>query len=115
MLRDCGVCECERPPEWADAVDWMPKEVMLADGDGEDDDCGQHVDDQLVTMVDSHVMDSCATSSAPLFFDESSKSISKEDTAMLEDLRLKPKRYTGYTRQSADKVWTAIHQDNYFQ
>ena len=32
VLRDCGVCECEGPPDWADAVDWMPDAVAVADG-----------------------------------------------------------------------------------
>ena len=85
-----------------------------------DDDCG-HVDDQVVTVVDAHVTDSWTSdvSSAPLFFDESTTTIpmteeSKEDAAVVVDLRLNPERYTGYSGQSADKVWRAIHEDNCF-
>ena len=115
MLRDCGVCECDRPPEWATEVEWMPKDAVMGDNDG---DCG-HVGDQVVTMVDSHVMDSwaMATSSAsPMFFEESQpQPTDKEDTAVVVDLRLNPERYTGYTGQSAEKVWSAIHEDNCFQ
>lgn len=126
MLRDCGVCECESPPAWADAVDWMP---ITADNNGvvdddDDDDCGgqhtMHVDDRVVPMVDSHVSESWTASSVPFFFDESSEqqqptSIKDDDTAVVVDLRLNPERYTGYAGQSAEKVWTSIHQDNCFQ
>merc|ERR1719148_2493 len=56
-----------------------------------------------------------AASSPPLFSDESSASTNEEDTAVVVDLRLNPERYTGYAGESADKVWTAIHEDNCFQ
>ena len=62
VLRDCGVCECEAPPDWASEAEWIPKEVI-------DDDCG-HVDDKIVTSVDSHVSESWLTTPADtLFFD----------------------------------------------
>jgi len=131
MLRDCGVCECESPPAWADAVDWMPMTTTADDNgvvDDDDNDCGggQHdavrVDDRVVPMVDSHVSESWTTaSSVPFFFDESSEerqqstSIRDDDTAVVVDLRLNPERYTGYSGQSAEKVWTSIHRDNCFQ
>lgn len=117
MLRDCGVCECERPPEWADAADWMPEGVLDVVDVVDDDDCG-HVGDRVVTMVDSHVTDGWTASSSPAseFFDDSPSSTGEDDdTAVVVDLRLNPERYTGYAGQSADKVWTAIHQENCFR
>ena len=39
MLRDCGVCECEEPPGWADVgVDWMPVKKD-EEREVDDDDC----------------------------------------------------------------------------
>ena len=133
MLRDCGVCECEEPPVWADAdvgVDWIvpvKKDEMEEEVD-DDGDCG-HVDDGVVTMVDSHVPESWMSPSSsstgsphPLFFGDDSESSSllsqggaEEDMAVVVDLRLSPERYTGYAGKSAEKVWNAIHQDNCFQ
>ncbi|KAL9186446.1 hypothetical protein ACHAXT_005684 [Thalassiosira profunda] len=110
VLRDCGVCECERPPEWADNVEWLPEVEVEAD-----EDCG-HVDDRVVTAVDVHVTEgwtaSDAFSSEPLFFEQPAN---KEDTAVVVDLRLNPERYTGYAGQSAEKVWKAVHEENCFR
>lgn len=120
MLRDCGVCKCEKPPEWANAVDWMPDGVITMD-EVDVDDCG-HVDDRVETIVNSHMTDGWDarfSPAAPLFFDFDEPSSTSEeeesDSAVVVDLRLNPERYTGYSGHSADKVWAAIHQDNCFQ
>ena len=112
VLRDCGVCECEAPPDWASEAEWIPKEVI-------DDDCG-HVDDKIITSVDAHVSESWMTTPADtLFFDGESSILDNsevvdEDRAVVVDLRLNPERYTGYRGQSTDKVWR-VHEDNCFQ
>jgi len=102
----------------------MPHQVVTEDGQNyeeEDDDCGHHVEDQVITMVDAHVADSwtMGISSAPLFFGDETPPLTnnkeEEDTAVVVDLRLNPERYTGYSGHSAEKVWTAIHEDNCFQ
>lgn len=92
---------------------------MRLDREGQEgeDDCG-HVDDEVLTTVDSHVAQSWVTpaSSAPVFFGEASTPTGRdEDRAVVVDLRLNPERYTAYDGQSAHKVWKAIHQDNCFQ
>jgi len=118
VLRDCGVCECEAPPDWASEAEWIPKEVVEIESD--DDDCG-HVDDKIVTSVDLHVSDSWMTTSADTFFFNGESStldnneVVDEDRAVVVDLRLNPERFTGYSGQSSDKVWRAIHEDNCFQ
>ena len=117
VLRDCGVCECEKPPEWADEVEWMPQKT------GPDPDC-EHIDDRVVTTVDAHI--TSGWESSPLTFldqqspfDNAVKANDEQkvdgDTAIVVDLRLNPERYTGYAGPSASKVWTAIHTDNCFQ
>lgn len=117
VLRDCGVCECEKPPEWADEVEWMPQKT------GPDPDC-EHIDDRVVTTVDAHI--TSGWESSPLTFldqqspfDDSAKANDEQkvdgDTAVVVDLRLNPERYTGYAGPSAMKVWTEIHTDNCFQ
>ena len=117
VLRDCGVCECEKPPEWADEVEWMPQKT------GPDPDC-EHIDDRVVTTVDAHI--TSGWESSPLTFldqqspfDNAVKANDEQkvdgDTAVVVDLRLNPERYTGYAGPSASKVWTAIHTDNCFQ
>jgi len=114
MLRDCGVCECEKPPDWANEVEWMPNET------GPDPNC-EHIDDQVVTTVDAHIDD--GWQSPPLtFLDEqtpfdfgSADGEQDDSSAVVVDLRLNPERYTGYAGPSADKVWAAIHTDNCFQ
>lgn len=110
ILRDCGVCECEKPPAWAAEVDWMPSAVS---------DC-KHTEDDVVTTVDSHV--SSGWQSIPTsFLDESSEAAggintnSIEEKAFVVDLRLNPEHYTGYSGTSAAKVWSTIHSTNCFQ
>ena len=121
VLRDCGVCECEAPPDWADEVEWMP------DKSGPDPNC-EHIDDQVITTVeDSHVADSWP--STPVSFldaldplsvaaasdNDDDSSNDKDDQAVVVDLRRNPERYTGYAGPSADKVWSAIHSENCFR
>ncbi|KAG7372588.1 endoplasmic reticulum oxidoreductin [Nitzschia inconspicua] len=114
VLRDCGVCECDEPPAWASQVEWMPSIT------GPDAGC-EHLDDQVVTTVDLHVLEEWPSSSGLLSFlnddsmveTESNHAIS--DTAVVVDLRLNPERYTGYNGPSAEKVWNAIHSENCFQ
>lgn len=119
ILRDCGVCECKEPPQWANDVEWMPKQTGP--------DC-EHLEDQIVMTVDHHVQeDWTADPSSFLDFSLSdnedefpheqyhSKNEGNENAAVVVDLRLNPERYTGYSGQSAEKVWHAIHMDNCFQ
>jgi len=116
MLRDCGVCECEKPPEWADQVEWMPNKI------GPEPNC-EHIDDRVVTTIDARI-DRGWQSSPLTFLDESSpfdyatndgEEKGDGNNAVVVDLRLNPERYTGYAGPSAEKVWTAIHTDNCFQ
>ena len=115
MLKDCGVCECEKPPDWAREVEWLPNET------GPDPNC-EHIDDQVVITVDAHIDDGWP--SPPLTFlddispiDSVSANGVQDDgnAAVVVDLRLNPERYTGYAGPSSEKVWTAIHTDNCFQ
>ena len=118
VLRDCGVCECEKPPGWAEEVEWMPQKT------GPDPDC-EHIDDRVVTTVDAHISSGWESSPALTFldqqlpFDDSAKGSDEHevdgDAAVVVDLRLNPERYTGYAGPSAEKVWEAIHTDNCFQ
>ena len=117
VLRDCGVCECEKPPEWADEVEWMPEKT------GPDPNC-EHIDDRVVTIVDAHITRGWESSpltfldqQSPLDISAKANDVEKDDgdTAVVVDLRLNPERYTGYAGPSANKVWTAIHSDNCFQ
>jgi ERO1-like protein alpha len=114
VLRDCGVCECDNPPPWADAVDWMPPKAGP-----NAEDC-EHLDDQVITTVDHHILEQWPSSSKPLSFldDEpapSSSSHDSADAAVVVDLRLNPEQYTGYAGPSAERVWNAIHSENCFQ
>ena len=113
MLRDCGVCECDEPPEWAEQVEWMP----VRTNHDPSDDC-HHIDDQVVIGVDSDIQSSWhEDASSELSFmnegEEKSGGI-VEDGAVVVDLKLNPERYTGYSGPSAEKVWSAIHSDNCF-
>ncbi|KAG7343431.1 endoplasmic reticulum oxidoreductin [Nitzschia inconspicua] len=114
VLRDCGVCECDEPPAWANTVEWMPSIT------GPDADCA-YLDDQVVTTVDHHVLDEWPSSSGLLSFLNDDSKVETEsnhaisDTAVVVDLRLNPERYTGYNGPSAEKVWNAIHSENCFQ
>ncbi|OEU19359.1 endoplasmic reticulum oxidoreductin 1, partial [Fragilariopsis cylindrus CCMP1102] len=99
-MKDCSVCECEEPPVWSfDGVDHNPIT-------GPDPDCAAIADDNVVTTVESYVIDG---------WQQSSSSSPEEafDNNNVVDLRLNPEGYTGYTGPSAEKVWSAIHLTNY--
>jgi len=106
-LRDCSVCECERPPEWARRVTWMPEDAVARPEQEEQEDegdCG-HLDDGVIA-VDSYAGESWMTpaSSTPAFFGEASTRTDGDgDAAVVVDLRLNPERYTAYGGQSAHK------------
>merc|ERR1712238_568883 len=125
-MKDCSVCECESPPTWSfDGVDEMP-----ITGPVPGPDCTSIADDNVVTTIESYVIDGWQTTSS---FDNSflsGESISSSSssasnasnrintdstTAQVVDLRLNPEGYTGYTGPSAEKVWSAIHSTNCFQ
>jgi len=128
-MKDCSVCECESPPTWSfDGVDEMP-----ITGPVPGPDCTSIADDNVVTTIESYVIDGWQTTSS---FDNSflsgesisssssssssssnpSNSINTDSTtAQVVDLRLNPEGYTGYTGSSAEKVWSAIHSTNCFQ
>ena len=128
-MKDCSVCECEEPPVWSfDGVDHNPIT-------GPDPDCAAIADDNVVTTVESYVIDGwqqSSSSSPEEAFDnngfdsflpgEAFPSLSDPTiansittTAQVVDLRLNPEGYTGYTGPSAEKVWSAIHLTNCFQ
>lgn len=99
MLRDCGVCECETPPQWALAEQVEPS-----------DDCGWSPQiSQGVELVaaDDHAAASWVASAgtSPAAFDQE----------VVVDLRENPERYTGYAGTSAARVWDEIHNRNCFQ
>jgi len=106
MLRDCGVCECDEAPEWAFKVDGMPLTGP---------DC-KHVEDNIVTTIDSHISSEWQTPiSMPYSNELIGTSQKSEDTGVVVNLRLNPESYTGYNGESAAKVWSAIHSTNCFQ
>jgi len=122
-MKDCSVCECESPPSWSYiGVDEMPITGPHPD------DCASIADDNVVTTVESYVIDgwqqttnSLSSSPESIIFSaeaESSPFPSPSDgstTAQVVDLRLNPEGYTGYTGPSAEKVWSAIHSTNCYQ
>ena len=115
ILRDCGVCECEEPPEWANDVEWMPHHVGP--------DC-EHLDDRVVTIVDDHVQEDW-TAEPKSFLDinlndRTEEALQRQENggdsnAVVVDLKINPERFTAYSGQSAERVWSAIHNDNCFQ
>eukprot|EP00529_Nitzschia_sp_RCC80_P012066 CAMPEP_0113460632 /NCGR_PEP_ID=MMETSP0014_2-20120614/11097_1 /TAXON_ID=2857 /ORGANISM="Nitzschia sp." /LENGTH=563 /DNA_ID=CAMNT_0000352311 /DNA_START=3 /DNA_END=1694 /DNA_ORIENTATION=+ /assembly_acc=CAM_ASM_000159 len=134
MLRDCSVCECEQPPQWlalSPAEQWMPLSTKLAtcNEDDDDDDDAQvnernynsqkNIHERVVTTIDDHMnhMILPPPDHGDLFDEapSSSHKFDDEDTSIVVDLRLNPEQYTGYSGESAEKVWSAIHVENCFQ
>jgi ERO1-like protein alpha len=134
-MKDCSVCECENPPTWSfDGIDHKPNT-------GPDPDCTAIADDNVVTTVESYVIDGWTQSSpssssseeeafnsngfdsflsgeafpSSLLSDPSNTASVTSTTAQVVDLRLNPEGYTGYTGKSSEKVWSAIHSVNCFQ
>eukprot|EP00529_Nitzschia_sp_RCC80_P011875 CAMPEP_0113503134 /NCGR_PEP_ID=MMETSP0014_2-20120614/33974_1 /TAXON_ID=2857 /ORGANISM="Nitzschia sp." /LENGTH=567 /DNA_ID=CAMNT_0000398065 /DNA_START=89 /DNA_END=1792 /DNA_ORIENTATION=- /assembly_acc=CAM_ASM_000159 len=137
MLRDCSVCECEQPPEWlallSPAEQWMPLSTKLATCDEDDDDdeddaevnernynSQMNTHERVVTTIDDHMIlprpdHGDLFDEAPLSSSSSSYKFDHDDTSIVVDLRLNPEQYTGYSGESAEKVWSAIHFENCFQ
>jgi len=126
-MKDCSVCECEEPPEWSFA---NVHELPPTGPDPYANDCEGIADDNVVTAVDSKVLDgweAISSSFTPgmiqggdLSFlmddgDDGSSDTSGSDRAQVVDLLKNPEGYTGYTGPSAEKVWSAIHSQNCFQ
>lgn len=122
VLRDCGVCECEDPPDWA-ARDGAP-DVAQYNGDvsgaaiadaetAAAADCGPeaHIDDKVALTTAKHIRDGWHTRTAAASKHEDGSATA----AVVVDLRLNPERHTGYSGKSAEMVWTAIHESNCFQ
>lgn len=126
-MKDCGVCECEEPPEWSANVPELPPTGPDPYAGG---DCDGIADDNVVTAVDAQVVD--GWDGAPAFVppgggmgdlsfltDESDVEEdlleSSSSAAQVVDLLKNPEGYTGYTGPSAEKVWSAIHSQNCFQ
>jgi len=111
-MKDCSVCECEEPPEWAFAVPELPPT-------GPDPYCDSIADDNVVTAVDSTVVDYWeSTLDSDIDFwmdDDKGTGIGPPSFAQVVDLLKNPEGYTGYTGPSAEKVWSAIHSQNCFQ
>ena len=116
-MKDCSVCECEEPPEWAFAnVPELPPT-------GPDPYCESIADDNVVTAVDSSVVDMWEpTLDSDIDFwmdddddDDEGTGIGPPSFAQVVDLLKNPEGYTGYTGPSAEKVWSAIHSQNCFQ
>jgi len=127
-MKDCGVCECEEPPEWSFAN--VPE--MPPTGPDPHSECEGVADDNVVTTVDSDVVDGWGISSLAasgnnmqggnmdLSFlmddgDDNTGASSGSSSAQVVDLLKNPEGYTGYTGPSAEKVWSAIHSQNCFQ
>jgi ERO1-like protein alpha len=91
ILRDCSVCECENPPAWTKT-----------------DDCAQQVEQQ-VTSVQPMELGFWKTAAHE---DDASGNLMHE---VVVDLRDNPERFTGYSGESAAKVWDEIHNRNCFQ
>lgn len=91
VLRDCSVCECEKPPSWTKA-----------------DACGEQVDQQVTSVqpVEFGLWKTVAEDSSV------GEDVSDE---VVVDLRENPERFTGYSGESAAKVWDEIHNRNCFQ
>ena len=108
MLRDCSVCECEQPPDWAS--DTLPLPPT-----GPDPGC-QHVEDRIVTTVNPVFASSddglWQTPESPV---SPFPSLIEGDGSVVVDLKLNPERYTGYSGASAENVWSAVHSTNCFQ
>ena len=111
-MKDCGVGECEEPPEWSFTnVPELPPT-------GPDPHCDGVADDNVVMSVDSDVVDGWAVSTG-----ENDGEISflmddgddEDSGAQVVNLLKNPEGYTGYTGPSAEKVWSAIHSENCFQ
>lgn len=93
------------------------------------DDCTSIADDNVVTTVDSNVLDGWASASvqvhpveksyypfgSPSFLMGEDAAMDQKSTAQVVDLRKNPEGYTGYTGPSAEKVWSAVHSTNCFQ
>jgi len=119
-MKDCGVGECEAPPEWSfDNVADLPPT-------GPDPgSCDGVADDNVVTAVDADVLDGWGGPASGeigggLSFlmddgDGHDAGASGSGGAQVVDLLKNPEGYTGYTGPSAEKVWSAIHSENCFQ
>lgn len=127
LLRDCGVCECEDPPPWAtDQVDWLPPDYSYSHVAQQEEQQEHVVEDQIILSVTDQsskvdwTADPLSFLDAILDDDTPSKLVkmqSEKDgnsNAVVVDLKLNPERYTGYSGQSAEKVWSAIHKENCF-
>jgi len=130
-MKDCSVCECEAPPEWSLNVPELPPTGPDPYVNENENDCDGVADDNVVTAVNSEVVDGWETStnnnlafgSSGLSFlldgndDDDSESASGVGSsgAQVVDLLKNPEGYTGYTGPSAEKVWSAIHSQNCFQ
>jgi len=114
-MKDCSVCECEEPPEWSQVPEMPPT--------GPDPSCAGIADDNIVTGVESSVLDGWKLEETSLMgggemsFLMDNGEISAESTGGAEVVNLlkNPEGYTGYTGPSAEKVWSAIHSQNCFQ
>ncbi len=114
-MKDCSVCECEEPPEWSEVP-----EMPLT---GPDPSCAGIADDNIVTGVDSSVLDGWKMDETSMMgggefsflMDDSVSPVESTSRAEVVDLLKNPEGYTGYSGPSAEKVWSAIHSQNCFQ
>lgn len=115
-MKDCSVCECDEPPSWSfENVPELPPTGP---------DCSSVADDNVVTTVDSKVLNGWIGntntknpfgSSFITDGEETPEDSSSISTAQVVDLLKNPEGYTGYTGPSAEKVWSAVHSQNCFQ
>merc|ERR1712178_475144 len=89
VLRDCSVCECQDPPVWARTAD-----------------CGGKQVDPQVTPANTDAFGTLDSFKAGSF--------AQEGSDVVVDLRENPERFTGYSGESAAKVWDEIHNRNCF-
>jgi len=130
-MKDCGVCECEEPPEWSF------ENVHESPPTGPDPTCGDDglvfvvaaADDDYENVVDGWSLvgktkTTTGGGGAGFSFswmeeeeddDDNDDSNNSGGGARVVDLLKNPEKYTGYTGPSAEKVWSAIHERNCFQ
>lgn len=97
-LRDCSVCECEKPPTWAAeaASDCDSMEMT-------------QIGDRVLPSVNERILNGWAVS------EDMTTESGRQVQSIVVDLRENPERYTGYDGESAARVWAALHNESAFQ
>mmetsp|Transcript_34383 Transcript_34383/g.75265 ORF Transcript_34383/g.75265 Transcript_34383/m.75265 type:complete len:498 (+) Transcript_34383:277-1770(+) len=110
VMKDCSVCECDEPPEWA----LVPTNCSPP----RSDDIQPLKEQSLTLGLDFNNDAFLPLQLSALGTSRSTGSIDdneKDDEGVVVDLRLNPEMYTGYDGESAERVWSTIHEENCFQ